>query len=111
MLEQFVMTLDQRKRRLQLLRIGAEEIPPEPQYELGLAFEPTDRGLLVREVFDDTPGSHADLQPDDLVIAVGGKRPDQRGCLVFGEMAEVDFTIERNGTTLDKTLVMRPVIP
>ncbi len=111
-LEHFVMTLDQRSRRLALERTGDERQPPRPQFELGMAYRPNDRGLEVLEVYDDTPAAAAGVEPGDVVVAIDGARPDRRGCApLTEENREVVFSIERGGTVLDTTLVMLPVIP
>lgn len=111
-LEHFVMTLDQRNRRLSLDRIGEELQPPQPQYELGMAYRPNDRGLQVLEVYDDTPAAVAGIASGDLVVAIDGARPDRRGCATLAEEdRNVVFSVERGGTLLEATLVMRPVIP
>jgi predicted metalloprotease with PDZ domain len=110
-LQHFVMTLDQKKRRLSLQATSSEAVPPQPRFELGIGYRPTDEGLLVTEVFADTPAGVAGLQRGDLVTAIDGARPDQRGCNSFAEDdMKVRFTVVRNGSALDKTLVMKPVI-
>ncbi len=111
-LGQFVMTLDQRKRRLQLERIGEDVLPPQPQYELGMAFRPTEKGFEVLEVYGNTPAAVAGVESGDVVVAIDGARPDRRGCAPLTEgNREVVFSIERGGAVLDTTLVMLPVIP
>ena len=111
-LDRFVMTLDQRKRRLLLERIGEDVHPPQPQYELGMAFRPTEKGFEVLEVYDDTPAAVAGVAPGDLVVAIDGARPDRRGCAALTEEnRSVVFSLERGGALLDTTLIMLPVIP
>lgn len=111
-LQHFEMTLDQRHRRTSLRLLGPTEIPPQPHFELGISFQPTDRGLLVTDVYEDTPGEAAGIQPGDLVIGINGKRPEERGCARVGQDGgSSSLTIERDGTVLEKTLDMVPIIP
>jgi len=111
-LQHFEVTLDQRRRRLALRLTGPSEIAPQPHFELGISFQPTDRGLLVTDVYEDTPGDAAGMQSGDLVIGINGKRPEERGCNRFGKDYEpASLTIERDGAVLEKTLEMQPIIP
>lgn len=110
-LQHFVMTLDQRNRRLQLKPIGAAEQPPQPQFELGMAYRPTDRGLAVTNVYADTPAQAAGLEAGDVLVEINGSRPDRRGCTAFArDGQEVALSVERNGSVLQKTMIMHPVI-
>jgi hypothetical protein len=112
LLRHFVMTLDQGNRRLELQGTGQTEIPPEPHFELGMAYRPNSRGLEVRDVYADTPSAEAGILVGDIVVAINGKRPDQRGCSALREQnSEVVLAIERGEMLLEKTLLMKPVIP
>lgn len=110
-LQHFVMRLDQRTRRLQLEPIGASEQPPQPHFELGMAYRPTDTGLAVTDVYADTPAEAAGLEAGDVLIRINGSRPDQRGCeSLTRDGQEVALSVERDGAVIQKTMVMRPVI-
>ena len=111
MLQYFVMTLDQRKRRLSLRPTRSEPVPPAPRFELGMAYRPTAEGLLVTEIYENTPAHAAGLQDGDLVIEINGARPDLRGCTAFDQDGQaVEFSVRRNDSVIETTLVMKPVI-
>lgn len=112
LLRHFVMTLDQRNRRLQLRRIGPEEQQPRPHFELGMGYRLAPNGLAVADVFADTPAEAAGIEKGDIIVAFDGHRPEQRGCPAADEKVDdITLSIERDGVVIDKRLVMEPVIP
>lgn len=111
-LRHYRITLDQRRRRVQLdpYAPGAV-IAAEDHYEFGAVFDPDGASLLVRAVFEDTPAARAGLQEGDLVERINDRPVAERGCDEGPDGAPVLFTIRRGEERLELVLDAQPVLP
>ncbi len=103
-----------------------------PEWQLGVSVENRDTGALVRSVAPNSAGARARLEPDDLIIAVGGyqigiidgrlfdlgeelrRRADASGIVSMlvqdhnsGQIANVRVQLDASKTTLSGEVVYR----
>ncbi|MCX7401717.1 MAG: trypsin-like peptidase domain-containing protein [Planctomycetia bacterium] len=119
----YALPADEAWRGVQAIRAG--ETQPEIRVSPAKAFDPILLGfVLVPDLLDKTPpfiesilpgsaAAAAHLQPDDLLIAVGGKSVASRFAVqrALGVLAEGDpvrLALVRNGTIVDVDLGPRP---
>ncbi|MFW6154643.1 MAG: trypsin-like peptidase domain-containing protein, partial [Planctomycetota bacterium] len=78
---------------------------------LGVSFEPTDEGVRVVAMLDDSPAAQAGVQVGDLIVAINGDpiTDGQDFRYVIGQMApgtEVTLTVRRDGERQDLTVML-----
>lgn len=109
----------------------------QPQdWQLGVRVDNTESGVLVRSVNPSSAGARARLEPDDLIIAVGGyqvgmidgrlfdlgeelrRRADSKGSVSMlvqdhnnGRIANVRVQLDANRSTLSGELIYRERLP
>lgn len=82
-------------------------------YERGYGIDLiADYGVIIIETFKDSPASEAGIQPNDVVIAIDGKKIEdmadlKRKLYEYKEGNKSEFTILRNGEELKLTLTLR----
>jgi hypothetical protein len=115
LLSRFDMTFDYENKRLVLERGGRFDEPFE--YDMtGLFLEPRtlDRRRVL-EVLAGSPAAEAGIKPGDVLLAVDGTPvgtlgPDGVAKAFRQEGNVVRLTLERQGTTIEKTITLRPLI-
>ncbi len=109
-LRHFVVTLDQRNRRVSMVTSRADAVPAEPHFEFGAVLRPTAAGLEVARLYDGLPFAAAGVEVDDVISHIDGVAVAERGC--DREMSEgpVELTLLRDGETLQLVAQMSPVL-
>lgn len=79
-LRHFVLTFDQRNRRVRMEPRDPAPVRMPSLVGSGLAFRPRREGLEVVRVFPGTPAAAAGVREGDLVVAVDGTPVSERGC-------------------------------
>ncbi len=100
--------------RVQSGYLGIAGVGITPGLARSLAL-PTDNGVGVSGVEEESPAAMAGLQPDDIVVAVGGKEVDDTGGLVAaladhrpGEIVTLDLFRNGRRMSMNVTLGLPP---
>ncbi len=109
-LQHFVVTLDQRQRRLKLRRVTDGPIPASDHYEFGAVMRPTTAGFELVRVFDQTPLHAAGARPGDIITHFGDIPAAERGCDFALDGGEVSLRLLRDGEQISLDLVLTPVL-
>ena len=82
-------------------------------YEMGYGIDLiADYGVIIIETFKDSPASEAGIQPNDVVIAIDGKKIEdmsdlKRKLYEYKDGDKSEFTILRNGEELKLTVTLK----
>ena len=82
-------------------------------YEMGYGIDLiADYGVIIIETFKDSPASEAGIQPNDVVIAIDGKKVEdmsdlKRKLFEYKDGDKSEFTILRNGEELKLTVTLK----
>jgi len=94
------------------LGVGIQPLTPELAESMGIK---ADRGVLVSQVFDDTPAAKAGIRPGDVILEFNGKRVDDPSRLQSavawtkpGTRAEVVLLRDGKRKTVTVTVAERP---
>ena len=79
-LRHFVLTFDQKKKRMRMQPNGTAPVRLAPQVGSGLAVRPRAEGLEIMQVFSGTSAESAGLLEGDLIVALDGTPVHERGC-------------------------------
>jgi len=104
----FRQLIDYGEVRYGWLGVSLGAIAKESAESLGYG---VDEGVMIYQVFEDSPGYKAGLQPGDLITALDGKAAEDSETLIYriGDKAPGDtaeFTVSRFGDTLTLNAVM-----
>lgn len=91
-----LMTPDAAKARIERKAVG-----------IGITIQPTDDGLIVTSVFDDTPAKEAGLQPGDLIFEADGKKLGTTSTITGEEGTKVVLKIKRSTGKVDTLTLTR----
>ena len=82
-------------------------------YEMGYGIDLiADYGVIIIETFKDSPASEAGIKPNDVVIAIDGKKVEdmsdlKRKLFEYKDGDKSEFTILRNGEELKLTVTLK----
>jgi len=79
-LRHFVLTFDQKKKRIRMQPSRTTPVRMAPLVRIGLADEPRPEGLRIIKVFPGTSAEAAGLREGDLIVAIDGIPVHERGC-------------------------------
>lgn len=113
-LRHFVLTFDQRKRRMLMEPARPSPVRMPPVVSSGVAFRPKPDGLEVARVFPGTPAAASGLREGDLVLAIDGTPVYERGCadpegVAAGDQSRYSFLSA--GATGETTITFDTLIP
>lgn len=91
-----LMTPDAAKARIERKAVG-----------IGITIQPTDDGLIVTSVFDETPAKEAGLQPGDLIFEADGKKLGATSTITGEEGTKVVLKIKRTNGKVDTLTLTR----
>lgn len=96
-LRHFVLTFDQKKRRVRLQPISLAPIRMKPRTGTGALFRPRENSLEVAHIVPGSPAETMGLEPGDHVTHVDGTPVIQRGCRDMNQQTgSVEYTIRRD---------------
>lgn len=104
----FVITLDQRNRRVEMLPARTEAVPSEPHIEFGAVLRPTRAGFEVLRLYDDMPFQLAGVEAGDVISHFNGVPIAERGCEA-NNAETLALTVQRDGVTLQLEAVLAPI--
>jgi len=113
-LRHYVLTFDQKNKRVRMQGQGSDPIRLAPWVGMGLGFHPRSGGLEVVKVFAATSAAAAGLLAGDLVVAIDGTPVYDRGCAdPRGEPAgrRKLLTYLRDGVQAEAEIVTEILIP
>ena len=113
-LHHFVLTFDQKKKRIRMQTAVAVPIRPDAFTGTGLAVHPRDEGLEVLQVFPGSPAEAAGLKKGDVVVAINGVPVYQRGCRAPGDESLGDsrvLSFLRDGDPAETELRIGVLVP
>ncbi len=94
---------------------GYQEVTPDIAKSLGMD---TPTGVLITDVFDDTPAAEAGLKSGDVILSLNSQRVDDIQGFKYRVATaplnhDLDLTLRRNGKTIERTvkLELPPEIP
>ena len=113
-LRHFVLTFDQRHRRLRMEPADPAPVRMPSLVSSGMAFHPRPEGLEILRVFPGTSAASAGLREGDLVLAIDGTPVYQRGCgdpsgEAAGERQVVSYL--STGTETETAITFETLIP
>ena len=79
-LHHFVLTFDQKNKRIRMQPSGTAPIRMASLVGSGLAFHPRPEGMEILKVFPGTSAEEAGLREGDLITAIDGIPVHERGC-------------------------------
>ena len=79
-LHHFVLTFDQKNKRIRMQASGTAPIRMASLVGSGLAFHPRPDGMEILKVFPGTSAEEAGLREGDLITAIDGIPVHERGC-------------------------------
>jgi hypothetical protein len=79
-LRHFVLTFDQKKKRVRMQAYATEPIRLASWVGMGVGIYPRSEGLEILEVFAGTSAEAAGLRTGDLIVAIDGTPVHERGC-------------------------------
>lgn len=91
-----LMTPDAAKARIERKAVG-----------IGITIQPTDEGLIVTSVFDETPAKEAGLQPGDLIFEADGKKLGATSTITGDEGTKVVIKVKRTTGRVDTLTLTR----
>ena len=97
-LRHFVLTFDQKNRRVRMAPVSDKPPVMEPRTGSGALMRPRDEGLEVAHVVAGSPAEESGIEVGDLVTQVDGTPVYERGCR-DGErpVGPVEYTVVRDG--------------
>jgi hypothetical protein len=118
-LRDFVLTLDQRRGRVQIVRADGravlEPIAWPPLYGLGWVIQPQGDRAVVLRVYPGTAAESAGFQRDDVVLAINGILLADLGCALRGRTTDrpiqTTYLIERENERLEIDLTTGVLVP
>ncbi|HMN40825.1 MAG TPA: aspartyl protease family protein [Phycisphaerales bacterium] len=114
-LKTFVVTFDQRNRRIRLHTAGERVITFSPVRGIGVGFDFSEGKWGIARVFPGQPAEAVGILPGDSVIRLGGKRLRELACTrpidLFDTGDAVDLTVIRQRRRLDFRVPIMTVVP
>jgi hypothetical protein len=114
-LKAFVVTFDQRNRRLRLETTGDRTVSFSPVRGIGVGFDFSEGRWGVSRVFPGQPAEAVGLLPGDSVIRLGGKRLRELACTrpmdLFDVGEAVDVTVIRKRERLEFHVPIMTLVP
>ena len=114
-LRDYVLTFDQLNRRMRFDGLLETQVSFGPQYGIGAAFDPKERGWPVVAVFPGSGAEAAGLKAGDILLAQDGEKLWERDCPEDSgydtEPRDVVLTILRDGVEVDLTITTRILVP
>lgn len=114
-LRDYVLTFDQLNRRMRFDGLLETQVSFGPQYGIGAAFDPKERGWPVVAVFPGSGAEAAGLKVGDVLLARDGEKMWERDCpedsAYDTEPQDVVLTILRDGEEVDLTVTTRALVP
>jgi len=88
-LDEFVLTIDQRNKRLRLARASEEAIVPPPLRVFGFGLRREEGGIKIHYVVPKSPAERAGLKEGDVIVALAGKPVEEvHGLPIMKELAK-----------------------
>lgn len=114
-LKTFVVTFDQRNRRVRFDTAGDRTVTFSPVRGIGVGFDFSEGNWGIARVFPGQTAEAAGLQPGDSVIRLGGKRLRELACTrpidLFDTGDAVDLTVIRQRKRLEFRVPIMTVVP
>lgn len=113
-MNRFVWTFDQQRRRIRLLADSEQPIRDASLRGPGLGFTPVEGGFEVIAVFPDTPAARADIEKGDRLVSVDGVAVTERGCrkeAFWGERQTALLGLIRNGAPHAVEVQIEELVP
>ncbi len=94
-MEHFIWTFDQQRRRVRIARHGSGRLDWAPMHAHGMVLAPRDDVLQVEAIIPGSPAARADLRVGDLVTHLNGRPLTDRGCRRETDSATMSVTRTR----------------
>lgn len=113
-LRHFVLTFDQKRKRVRMRAIEPGPIRPAAWVGMGVGIHPRPGGLEVLAVFPGTSAEAEGIRPGDLIVAIDGVPVHETGCPDPRENTvgrRKTLTYRRDGVELRATVTTEVLVP
>ncbi|MFQ5719274.1 MAG: PDZ domain-containing protein [Acidobacteriota bacterium] len=113
MLRQFIVSFDQKNRRVRFQAQAEGPVRLPPERGTGAVFRQKPDGLEIARILAGSPAEKAGLRVGDLVVAVNGVPILERGCqdMDASEKESLDLALLRDGKKLQISVGIVDLIP